>query len=351
MVGNKYAVALVGYGGMGHWHSRLLKEFDEIFLYGVYDIAPEKRAEAKENGYVVFESFDELLADPAVDVVLVATPNDYHRDYVIRALEAGKNAVSEKPVTLSSADLQMMIDAANRTGKLFTVHQNRRWDGDFHIIKRIYAEHSLGDIHRIESRVHGSRGIPGDWRGKKEHGGGMVLDWGVHILDQMLQLVPEKIVSVYGHMEHITNYEVDDGFEIVLTFASGLTALLEVGTSNFINLPRWYVLGENGSAVVNNFKGEGKIVNITSWDNRDAVPVVTAAGLTKTMAPRTNETIREQPLPEVHPDIHDFYKNVVATIKGEAEQIVKHEELMRVMKVMEAAFESDRKGQIIPFEK
>ncbi|MFQ9800616.1 MAG: hypothetical protein ACLR23_18725 [Clostridia bacterium] len=71
-----------------------------------------------------------------------------------------------------------MIDASKETGKLFVVHQNRRWDEDYLTIKKIYEEHLLGNVYRIESRVHGSRGIPGDWRGEKEHGGGMVLDWG-----------------------------------------------------------------------------------------------------------------------------------------------------------------------------
>ena len=63
------------------------------------------------------------------------------------------------------------------TGKLLTVHQNRRWDDDFLIIKKLVEEQKLGHVFRIESRVHGSRGIPGDWRKEKVHGGGMVLDW------------------------------------------------------------------------------------------------------------------------------------------------------------------------------
>ena len=134
MVGNKYAVALVGYGGMGHWHAKLLKDFEEICLYGIYDINPEKLEAAKADGYVAYSSFAELCADEKVDVVLVATPNDFHKEYVIGAMRAGKAAISEKPVTLSSADLQDMIDVSRETGKLFTVHQNRRWDGDFRVI-------------------------------------------------------------------------------------------------------------------------------------------------------------------------------------------------------------------------
>ena len=90
MVGNKYAVALVGYGGMGHWHAKLLKDFEEICLYGIYDINPEKLEAAKADGYVAYNSFAELCADEKVDVVLVATPNDFHKPIALQAFAAGK---------------------------------------------------------------------------------------------------------------------------------------------------------------------------------------------------------------------------------------------------------------------
>ena len=104
---------------------------------------------------------------------------------------------------------------------------------------------------------------------------------------------------------------------------------MEVGTSNFISLPRWYILGENGSAVIDNWKVDGKIVMVSDWEKRDAVPVVTAAGLTKTMAPRTSETVKEYPLPVVHSDVREFYRNVFKAIRGEEESLIKHEEVMR----------------------
>ena len=113
-----------------------------------------------------------MLADKQTDLVLVATPNDVHKELVIAALEAGKNVVCEKPVTLCSEDLKEMRAAAERTGKFFTVHQNRRWDEDYLTVKKILEEGKLGEVFRIESRVHGSRGIPGDWRQEKEKGGG-----------------------------------------------------------------------------------------------------------------------------------------------------------------------------------
>lgn len=367
MKDNKYCLAIVGFGGMGNWHAELVMsgksnwymaresskddgKLSDLTLCGIYDIKPERIEYAKSIGINTYESFEAVLADPVVDIVLCATPNDCHKGIVVAALNAGKNVVCEKPVALSSAELSEMIEAANRNKKLFVVHQNRRWDEDFRTMKKVYDENLLGEVFNIESRVHGSRGIPGDWRGCKAQGGGMILDWGVHIIDQMLQMVKEKIKTVYCTTDHVTNGEVDDGFRLILTFESGKRALLEVGTSNFIELPRWYMLGENGSAVVTDWQINGKIVRITNWDKNDAVPIKTAAGLTKTMAPRTDDTIATEALPIVASDIRDFYRNVVDTIKGEAEILIKHDELMRVMKLMEAAFLSAEKNAVIDFE-
>ena len=100
-----------------------------------------------------------MLEDRSVDLVTVAVPNDCHKDIVIRALEAGKNVICEKPVALNSEELEEMIAASDRTGKLFTVHQNRRWDTDMLRIKALYNKGELGQVVSIESRIHGSRGI------------------------------------------------------------------------------------------------------------------------------------------------------------------------------------------------
>ena len=128
-------------------------------------------------------------------------------------MEAGKNVICEKPVALNSRQLQDMIDASKKNGVLFTVHQNRRWDEDFLTMKKIYDEGTLGPVFNIETRVHGSRGIPGDWRNAKVHGGGMVLDWGVHMLDQIMMMVEKPLRSVYAILSHVTNDDVDDGFQ------------------------------------------------------------------------------------------------------------------------------------------
>ena len=253
----------------------------------------------------------------------------------------------EKPVTMNTEELDQVIEAARKNDRVFVVHQNRRWDEDFRAVKKLWDKGTLGRIFRIESRVHGSRGIPGDWRNQKCFGGGMVLDWGVHLLDQIMQTTNQKITSIYATLSYVTNEKCDDGFTVTITFEDGLVVIVEVGTSNFINLPRWYVLGENGSAVVDDWQQNGKIVMVSDWEKRDAVPVVTAAGLTKTMAPRTSETIKEYPLPKQTADIREYYRNVCKAIRGEEEQLIKHHELMRVMKLMEAIFESAEQKKVI----
>jgi scyllo-inositol 2-dehydrogenase (NADP+) len=339
--------ALIGYGGMGQWHVEKLRTLPEFEIAGVYDIAPARAEAARADGLYAYPSLEALLADENVELVTLAIPNDLHRDVAILAMQAGKHVVCEKPVALSSAELQQMIDASRDTGKLFTVHQNRRWDEDFLIVKKLLRENALGRVFNIESRVHGSRGVPGDWRNTARQGGGMVLDWGVHLLDQVLGMVDEDVVATYCTLSHVTNDEVDDGFKVILTFAGGLSAHVEVGTSNFASLPRWYVQGENGTAVVEDWTPSGKIVMVSDWENRDAVPVVTAAGLTKTMAPRTQETIRTYPLPRVKSDVRDFYRNVLRAMRGEEPSLITHAQLMRVMRLMEAMFRSAQENAVV----
>ena len=245
---NKIVYGLIGFGGMGKWHTEILENVPEIELAGIYDIKEEKRKLAEEAGFHTYETEEAILADESIDVILVATPNDTHRPIALRAMEAGKNVIVEKPATLSLKELTELEDMAGKTGQFLTVHQNRRWDEDLLTVREILKDQTMGEIFRIESRVHGSRGIPGDWRKEKAHGGGMVLDWGVHLFDQIFRLTGERrLKTVYATLTNVTNQEVDDGFTAVLRFEGGLEVLVEVGTNNFISLPRWYVLGENGS--------------------------------------------------------------------------------------------------------
>lgn len=353
----KHTLAIVGFGGMAGWHYDLIEKMeedhsmDELTVAGIWDIREERREYAASKGLHVYQSLEDLLADEKVDLVLIATPNDVHKSIAIRAMEAGKNVVSEKPVTLSSEDLREMTETSERTGRFLTVHQNRRWDEDFLTVKKVIEEGKLGEIFRLESRVHGSRGIPGDWRQEKEHGGGMVLDWGVHLLDQALLLFPGvKLKTVYATLTNVTNQMVDDGFTADLGFENGVHMIVEVGTSNFISLPRWYVLGTDGTAMIRDWGQDLQIVRAVGTDEKDVVPVRTAAGLTKTMAPRRDDSIHTENEPEVKSDIREFYRNVTAVLEGREESRIKMEEVARVMRLMEAVFQSARENTVVFFE-
>ena len=345
----KKKFAVVGYGGMGSWHVNHALKSDVLELSGIYDIDDKKSKLAMERGIKAYASLDELIADKDVELVTVAIPNDVHLDTVVRLLKGGKNVVCEKPVALSTEEFNTMVATAKESGKLFTVHQNRRWDVDYLAIQGICDSGEIGKPLRIESRIHGSRGIPSDWRGMKEHGGGMILDWGVHLIDQlMLVFKDEKIATINCTETHITNKEVDDGFYLTITFESGAVAFVEVGTYNFLPLPRFYMKSENGTALIQDWREKAKVAKCKYWHENDVLPVQTAAGLTKTMAPRDSITmdVYEKDIPVS--DVHDFYRNVCKAIDGEEAQLVTHEQVGLVLKIMEHCFKSN--GLTIKFE-
>ena len=347
----RHNMAIIGFGGMGsHHYHKLLKE-QEIVCTGVWDIRECRRQCAAELGLHVYASLEDLLADDSIEIVLIATPNDVHHSIAIQALKAGKHVICEKPVTLNSRLLTEMLEAADKAGKLLTVHQNRRWDRGYVIMKQILDEGILGDLYRIESRVHGAHGIPGDWRQDPKQGGGMVYDWGIHLLDQAVMLFPDaKIRSVYATLNHVTNEQTDDGFFIDLTYDNGIHYTVEVGTSHFITLPRWLVLGRDGTLMLDKWGLEGKIVGAHGEDDKDVTPVVTAAGLTKTMAPRREDTIKTMDIPDIWPDLGEYYRNITAVLEGRESPIVTHDQMRRVMRLVEAVFASARTGEVIPFE-
>ena len=368
-------IALLGCGGMGKGHANAiasgsgnpiwagvpgipegkLHETDSdvgkvLTLSGVYDVDPACCDWARERGYHVYESYDAILADPQVDIVLIATPNHLHKEQAIAAMRAGKHVLCEKPVMIDGDEMAEVMAVSQETGKIFYPRQNRRWDEDFKIVRKIYDEKLVGQVFNIECRILGSRGIPGDWRAQKEFGGGMMLDWGVHLLDRLLVMVPEKVKYVFCSLTHVTNDEVDDGFKMHLTFESGLTAVMEVGTCNFANLSLWYVCGTDGTAVIDNWNCEGKMVRLNSWEDKDTVPILAGAGLTKTMAPRGDNSTQTLPLAREEFDNNELYMNLVESIDGTAPQLVTCEQALRVLRLMEAAIRSSETHTVVEFE-
>jgi len=362
----KMKMGIIGLGAMGFQHMQMIKgsllmnqipvggPIENLTVAGSFDIDEERQQLARDNGLRAYASADDMFADPEIDFVTIAVPNDLHKGIAIQAMKAGKNVVVEKPAAPSSEELQEMIDASNAAGKLLTVHQSRRWDDDYATVKWMYANNYLGEFLRVESRVPGAGGGPGGWRSRAEQGGGLLLDWGVHILDQALDMIPLRVKYVYGRLTHVIHQEVDDGFRAELTFENDMSYYLETGNSNFLQLPRWYVLGADGTAWVDDFLVNGKTTRMTENAKKAPVTIGLANGGSRTMAPRSalrgrGATVTE-PLPVVKVNMQDFYRNFMAAINGKAAPIVKMDQVMRVMRLMEAIKESDRTRKVVEFE-
>lgn len=330
---------IIGYGGMGSYHHHELMPSDIVKVVGVYDIAPAAQDKAREAGLSVYESLDAVLSDETVEAVLIATPNDAHKALAIAALRAGKQVICEKPVAMNVGELDDILAVAKETGNTFMVHQNRRWDPDFLVIRDLYQNGQIGDLFQIESRVHGANGIPGDWREQAKHGGGMLLDWGVHLIDQLLWLIDSPVKHMAADFSYILGNEVDDGFILYLTFENGIRTLIEVGTSNYSKLPRWYVKGLKGAAKIEDWDLSGELVVATDRaDIAAPAPIKAGVGLTKTMAPPSEEAAEKLPIKEVPADFQAFYENFYDVVRHDAEPIVKNDQVRQVLQVIDDVF-------------
>lgn len=330
-------LVVVGYGGMGSYHvETILPKTEKVEVFGTYDILDNRQTAAQEKGLKTYESLAAVLADPEVDAILVATPNDSHKEIAIKAMQAGKHVVCEKPSMMNAGELEEVLAVSKETGQVFMVHQNRRWDPDYLMIRELYKNQAIGDLFQIESRVQGANGIPGDWRTEKQHGGGMLLDWGVHLFDQLLWMVDSPVQSVETDLSYILGNEVDDGFISYVKFENGVRAIVEVGTTNYVRLPRWYVKGLEGTMKIDDWDMKGKIVKATgNTDAKAPAPIQAGVGLTKTMAPPSEEATEEIAMPEAKQDFANFYDNFHDVVVNGAEPIVKNEEVLTVAKLMD----------------
>lgn len=344
-------IGICGYGGMGRHHGTyLIPKSKQFKVMGVYDVDTSRQTQAIEDGFKNYETYEAMLKDENIDVILIATPNEIHKDLSIDAMRHKKHVICEKPVTLTSLELEEIMAVEKETGQTFMVHQNRRWDEDYLVVRNLFEHKQIGDVFHIESRVHGANGIPGDWRCEKKHGGGMLYDWGVHLLDQILRMVESPLKSVSNINSYVLGHDVDDGFTSLLQFESGVMCLVEVSTTNFIPLPRWYVKGTEGTAVINDWNLSGEMIKY----NVDAkyvapTPIKAGAGFTKTMAPLNHGSIIKMELPSPKKMSVPFYDNFLESLEDKSKIIVKNEEVLEVMRLIEAMFEAHHTNSIIHF--
>ncbi len=347
---SKMKLGIVGFGFMGHCDADMLKTFDEIELVAVADINPEQLKDAPK-GVKIYSDIEDMLSQAEIDVVMISTPNPSHCEMVKIAARAGKDIICEKPAAMTVAEFDEMVEVCRENHVLFTVHQQRRWDKDYRTMKEVYDRNLVGDIYVIKSQLYGVNGNMHDWHVYPEMGGGMLYDWGVHLIDQILDMVDAKILSIYADVQNVINEKVDDYFKILMKFDNGILAEIELGTYYLTPKRAWFIGGTKGSAVIDEFGGDGEIIRTSHLlENVPGKITMTAAGPTRSFGPPSPGLLSHEALPEVDVSHRNYFEHFLKAFYREEEVVVKPEEVRRVLSVMEAVRESAKTGKAIAFE-
>lgn len=346
---------IIGHGFMGHEHEKMLTQIEGIRIIGIADKDPNQLSDVKE-GIIRYASVDELLLDKEIDVVLIVANNNQHLELVKKAAIAGKDIICEKPAAMSVSELDEMVKVVNENHVKFTIHHQRRYDPDFRTIKEIYDKKMLGDVYHVKNQLYGFNGNMHDWHVYISEGGGMLFDWGVHLIDQVLWMIDAKITSVFATVRNVINFEVDDYFNIQLRFDNGITAEIELGTYYLKDEEKWFerhwfIGGNKGTAYVDGFHPKGKVVRTTELlHNVSGSRTMTAAGPTRSFGNPREGLIVTEPLPEVHTCHEDFFENYIKAYRGDETFLVKIPEVRRVLALIEAIRESAKTGKSVDFE-
>lgn len=237
---------LVGYGFGGRWfHAPLLASAPEVDFLGVVTTSPERRAlvAADHPGLATFDSLEELVAAGA-EAVAVSTPADTHSRLTDRALELGVAVVCDKPFALDAAAARRSVDLAASRSLPLAPYQNRRWDSDFRTVRALVAGGRLGTVTRLESRFERFAPEPGP----PAAGGGTLLDFHSHLVDQALVLLG-PVTAVYAEWQ-VRDSGLDDDVFVALTHASGARSHLWGSWGQGAPGDRFRVSGTEGAYVV-----------------------------------------------------------------------------------------------------
>ncbi len=331
---------VIGYGYAGRsFHSYLLKGTPGLELYGIASRNPATRERiVRERECRAYDGFESVVADPDVDLVVLATPASTHADMAVRALEAGKHVVTDKPMCLTLEECDRMIAAAKESGRLLNVFQNRRWDGDFLTVKRLISEGRLGEVRWIEMAWQ-KFGPPGGWRGERSSGGGRFYDLGAHLLDQLLLLFPQAVETVWCRMRHdFPDHDVESHALIVVGFADGATGVCDVSSMAAGGKPRFHVLGTDGTFVKYGLDPQEEAVKAGD---------INAAHEDEASYGRVHDGTKETVIPTLPGRWRSYYENIAEVLEGRAEPAVTLAENRRVVAVMDAALRSARRDQVI----
>lgn len=246
-------VGLVGFGhGSSVFHAPLLQSVGGRFIIThVLERSTNKSEAAVEPKPQIVRSMDDLLAAD-VQLIVISTPTHVHFEQAKQAIIAKRHVVVDKPLCITAQQAQELLELASAHGVLFTVFQNRRWDGDFLTIKKLIANRSLGDVKKYEAHYDRYRPtLKGSWKEQPGLGGGVLYDLGAHLVDQAIQLfgTPDSVTADVQVQRDGAND--DDYFRLELHYVQrpDLLVILTAGMLVKEAGPKYVVEGSQGSYV------------------------------------------------------------------------------------------------------
>jgi scyllo-inositol 2-dehydrogenase (NADP+) len=344
-------VGLIGFGLAGRaFHAPVIRAVPGLRLAAILQRSGSEAAEQYPDVRIV-RSVEELLSIESIRLIVVATPNDTHYPFARQCLAAGRDVVVDKPFTATLAEAVALVQFAQQFGRLLTVYQNRRYDGDFQAIRQLVASGALGRIVRFETNYDRFRPQirPGAWREKSGPGTGILLDLGPHLIDHALMLFgfPEAIIGDVRNERD--NAVTDDAFDIVLHYPGGMRALLRSTMLAASPRPRFVLHGTRGGFFKQSFDPQennlrrGEIPKDAPWG---AEPEEDWGVLTL----YEGEKPLQRRIPSGTGDYRDFYVNVRDAILGKATLAVTPQYALEVMRMLELARQSSQTGATIPWK-
>ncbi len=245
--------AVIGYGpqhNFGWAHCAWIEATPELRLVAVCDIDPARTAAAQQAfpSIRTYNDPEEVWNDEEIQLVSIVTPHHTHCPLTLEAFAAGKHVVVEKAMCLNVAEATEMIEASKKAGKMLAVHHNRRYDGNYRRIEQIVWSGEIGDVFHIELFA-GGFGRPGpSWYADKQKSGGAFYFWGPHAVDWILNLIPERVISVDGYFHKLLWPEIsnEEQTRAILRFANGCVADIQWTTISAVSKPLWRILGTRG---------------------------------------------------------------------------------------------------------
>ena len=345
-------VGVIGFGLAGQaFHAPVIRGVPGMELACILERRGSKARERYPNVRVA-RTLEELLADETIRLCVVATPNDSHFELTRACLLAGRDVVVDKPFTPTLAEAQELVRLAAERGRLLTVYQDRRWDGDFKTVRKIADAETLGTIVEYEARFDRFRldAKAGAWREHADHpGAGVLFDLGPHLIDQALVLFgePQSIwASAFCQRE---TSEVDDAFDVCMEYPR-LRAMLRARIIAFAPGAHLLIHGTKGSFIKYGMDPqEARLRGDNFPDGTDwgADWGEDPEGLwgTLSLVGEPNRKVKTE-----RGDYRGFYANVRDAIEKGAQLDVTPEQALRVMRGVLLAHKSSREGRRVRWD-